>query len=453
MPYSEEHILNDKFQHYSVQIATPDQFIHPEDRIARSDHTWHGAAIMWHESLNSNVVNISNTNDRFTGIKLNFRGESILAISAYLPTSGKDDDFLCCMDELSNFLLENCADTDTILIGTDSNCSARATPRRLLGFQHFCEDHNLLKICSSEPTFHHSNGTSSSNIDMFLISRNRKSKLSNISLQCNQEHPENFSSHDPVMATLSVPSHEITVRKEKYSHTYSEFTKSRVIWNENNLDTYQRTAGQILSEYEQLFREPDFIPLKCQLYSELLVKAGEICLETKSPRIDKKVQHCPQVHHAWKHLQKYFKIWKKEGKPRAASNPSYMQYRQSRANFQQIRRYQFNLKSIKNNNYLMTTNASDRNKYFQLVKRLRGVSKKQKLSELQTAAGTYYGSDTLEGFAKDAELLGEYVGESSDYDNEFYRLCIQDNQIIFEMKDEYSQKIPKMIWRIFSTRS
>ena len=102
----------------------------------------------------------------------------------------------------------------------------------------------------------------------------------------------------------------------------------------------------------------------------------------------------------------------------------------------------------------MSTNASDRNKYFQLVKRLRGASsKKQKLSELQTAAGTYYGSDTLEGFARDAELLGEYVGESSDYDNEFYRLCIQDNQIIFEMKDEYSQKIPKMIWRIFSTRS
>ena len=82
----------------------------------------------------------------------------------------------------------------------------------------------------------------------------------------------------------------------------------------------------------------------------------------------------------------------------------------------------------------MITNASAKNKYYPLVKRLRGASKKQKLSELQTAAGTYYGGDTLEGFARDAEILGEYVGESPHYENEFYKLCIQDNQFIFKMK-------------------
>ena len=126
LPYSEEHVLNDKLKHYSIQISTPDQFIHPEDRVASSDHTWHGAAIMWHDSVSSNVVNISNTNDRFTGIRLSFRGQSVLAITAYLPTSGKDDEFLSCLSELSNFIVENDIDADTILIGTDSNCSSNS---------------------------------------------------------------------------------------------------------------------------------------------------------------------------------------------------------------------------------------------------------------------------------------------------------------------------------------
>ena len=56
-----------------------------------------------------------------------------------------------------------------------------------------------------------------------------------------------------------------------------------------------------------------------------------------------------------------------------------------------------------------------------------------------------YGSDTFEGFASHAEALGQFVGEtSSDFDNEFYRLCIRDNQCIFEFKGEDIIKIPHM---------
>ena len=148
------------FQDYSVQISTPDQFTLPEDRIACSDHTWHGAGVMWHAALDSNVLNIRNTHDRFTGIKLTYKEHSVLAISAYLPTSGKDDNFLYCLAELSNYIMDNNADVDTVLIGTDSNCSDKSTARRLRGFMTFCNTHNFLKISHSEPPFHHSNGLS-----------------------------------------------------------------------------------------------------------------------------------------------------------------------------------------------------------------------------------------------------------------------------------------------------
>ena len=123
------------FEHYSVQISTPDQFTPPEDRLSGADHTWHGAAIIWHESLNSSIINLSNIHARFTGIKLYFQEQPMLAISAYLPTSGRDDEFLECLSELSNFIQENTAGNDTIVIGTDSNCSDRSTQRRSQGFK------------------------------------------------------------------------------------------------------------------------------------------------------------------------------------------------------------------------------------------------------------------------------------------------------------------------------
>ena len=75
---------------------------------------------------------------------------------------------------------------------------------------------------------------------------------------------------------------------------------------------------------------------------------------------------------------------------------------------------------------------------------MRGSQSKQKLTALYTPAGVYYGEDTLEGFTKDAEMLGKFVEESSEYDNYFYRLCIQDDQFIFDFTSEECMKIPKM---------
>ena len=402
VPYSEEQSINDVFKDYSVQISTPDQFTPPEDMLGRGEHIWHGAAIMWHESMNSNVLGVANTHERFTGIKLSFSEEYILAISAYLPTSGRDDDFLSCLAELSNFISENNDQNGTVLIGMDSNCSEKSTSRRILGFQQFCWENNLLKVCHSAPTFHHSNGTSESNIDYFLITKSSSTRLNSIFSQCNLDYPQNFSSHDPVFTTVTVPSSDQSTKKEKYSHTYSAFAPSRVVWTEDNLSEYQRTAAKVLSEFEEFLPAPELIPLKCKLYSELLVKAAEICFETKQPKATKKARHPQQLHHAWKHLEKCFNTWKREGKPRGSLHQSHKLYRQARGHFQHIRRYGSNLKTIKFNNLLMETHRSDKMKHFKLMRSLRGSHSKQTLTTLHTPAGSYYGSDTLEWFARDA---------------------------------------------------
>ena len=61
----------------------------------------------------------------------------------------------------------------------------------------------------------------------------------------------------------------------------------------------------------------------------------------------------------------------------------------------------------------------------------RGESLKSITNKIVTPIGTYLGSDVLEGFAADAEHLVKTVGESNEFDNEFYKLCIEDNMFIF----------------------
>ena len=67
-------------------------------------------AALWDDSLASSVIHVANTNARFTGIKVKLSEVSILAISLYLPTAGKDEEFIECLAELSSYISDNSTD-------------------------------------------------------------------------------------------------------------------------------------------------------------------------------------------------------------------------------------------------------------------------------------------------------------------------------------------------------
>ena len=106
VPYSEELNMNTMVSDYAVQISTPDQFTHPEDKIEYPGHTWHGAAILWHESLSSHTSNIQNVHSRFTAIKIMIEECSVLAISAYLPQVEKIQNILTVLVSFQPSLLQ-----------------------------------------------------------------------------------------------------------------------------------------------------------------------------------------------------------------------------------------------------------------------------------------------------------------------------------------------------------
>ena len=198
-PYYQENAMNKTFPEYSLQISSPDMFTPAEDLLCSADHAWHGTAIMWHASLDSCVSRMKTTNARFTAIRIIIQEEKFLALSVYFPTSGKDEEYLECTSDLSNFVAEYRNEDYNVLIGTDSNCSEKSSTRRIQALNHLCKELDLEKVCTSQSTFHHHNGSSESNIDYFLISRKYAAKLSKLISHCTTNTPSNLSSHDPVL--------------------------------------------------------------------------------------------------------------------------------------------------------------------------------------------------------------------------------------------------------------
>ena len=415
-------------------------FDHNEDKMLKSGQTWHGAAIGWHQDLHPEVAHLPSNNARLSGIKLSTNSGSILTISLYAPTSGKDDEFLECITDLTEYILSNFHSGDSLLIGTDSNCSTKSTPRRQACWMSFIQSFSLFIHSTGAATFHHNNGFSESSIDFFLSSKNLK--LENVRQLCTLDFPLNLSSHDPLLSSVRIAMPEKS--HSRFSHTYSNFNLERIIWDTNKIPEYQNMASQALSQAIQYWNTPETTPLLCSLLPSLLVKCAKLVFQTKTMGGPRKFRESKAVLRAEKDLTREHRKWKRAGKPLSSADPDRAKYVLAKSNLQRIRRYEDNLKAIKDNNNLMHCNTYDRNKVYSKMKYLRGAASGSATSKLVTPVGTYHDEDVLEGFAADAEHLGKPNKNLDCYDNYFYNLCILDNLYIFELKENLQHRIPPM---------
>ena len=418
--------------------------MNPEDMLNKPDHTWHGSAIAWHHTLDSYIENIPTSNERFTGVHINFPGFKVLAISVYFPTSGKDDEFMECISSLSNFLREYQAEGEDVIIGTDSNCSEKSSSRRSKAFLAFCDEFCLTKQSTTSSTFHHPNGTSESCIDFFLITAKSKMKTTNLLSLCTLDNPLNFSSHDPIFASIEIPMNKTIEKPSLFAETYSNFEQLKIKWNPEKIPTYEKLVEEFLTKCDSTFPNHEYIPLKCSLYSDLMVKAAELVFDHAEPYRNSKQKVSRKMNKAGEHLQSKFNSWKKAGKPKDQTNQYFQEYTAARGDFQRSRRDEINKSTIRENNKIMYSENNNIDNMYKMMKNIRGEKSKRMTNKLVTPVGTYHGKDVLEGFAADAEHLGKLVGESGEFDNEFYRLCIADNSYIFDFKGEDTIKIPEM---------
>ena len=443
LPYHDKNTLNHCFPDYNFQISAPDMFQHPEDQLNKSSHIWHGVAIAWRKGIPASIHYLKSTHERFVGIKMSISSISLLLISFYAPTAGKDDEFLESISYLTEYIQSNTSPGDQVLIGTDCNCSAKSTPRRQQSWKSFCEALLLETYQPSSPTFHHHNGSSESYIDLFVASKGIN--LESPSQHCTLENPLNLSSHDPIITSLHVhlEKHD---NLSKFSKTYSDLKRQKIVWDTTKLQRYQQLSAKALNDVMAYWDTPETIPLLSSLVSKLLVQCATLVFDSKSSvSRNQSHQQSLKIRQAQNSVKSSFQCWKRSGKPASKSNPTRLAYTAARARLQILQRYEDNLHLIRQNNHLMYSHTKNRNQVYAYMKKVRGAHSDTTTSTLHTPVGSFHGEDVLEGFAADAEHLGKLNENSKCFDRGFYNLCKLDNLYIFELTEEQPKIAPMSI--------
>ena len=324
LPFHEQSILSSLHPDYSFTISTPDMYRQPEDLLQNPGHVWHGVAVGWRRDIAASITPLENTCDRIAGVKLNLQQRSLLLLSYYAPTAGKDDDYLDSVCNLSDFLRQYLSPGDGVIIGADYNCSTKSPTKSQEAWSDICVKFQLATHHPPYPSFHHHNGLSESFLDIFATSTNIV--VQNLVQHCTLDSPLNLSSHDPIETGTLVKLY-ICKQQSMYSSTYSDFKRQRIIWDKSKLPQYQAMVSDALKDALHTWSTPETIPHLTSLVSRLLVTSAVMVFHprTQKPNNNPK-KHSLKIRRAQNRLKKTFLVWKYSGKPTLKADPKRAAY-------------------------------------------------------------------------------------------------------------------------------
>ena len=453
LPYSEvDTKLISDFPGYNFLSTASDMFIPAEELMLTSGTAWQGTTIGWSIDIDKFVTKLPVISDRFCGISYSDSRTFLLSYTAYLPTSGQDEEFLEVLAQLSADITQHRQNNVAVIIGADTNQSKKSSKRRTEAMDQFRREFFFKSILlSEEPTFHHNNQTSVSQIDtiLYFIPQTSGIDLKFLEHLCKLDNSSNLSSHDVILASMKLPLIKEETSETDYSETYQPFHVKKPRWEESGIVNYQKQTFNVLSDLFEVFQGPEFIPALSEMCSKMLVISAEQNYEVSKPNLNKKKKQFPGF--SKEHLKAYIehekicRQWRISGRPQSNLHPAKAAKLKSQRYLQQIARQDESNKSLKLHEELMETHSKDINNVCSKLKKIRGdKSKSIDIPSIQTLCGDYKGENVLEGFCANTEKLCNVNNGESELDHKFFKMCAEDNQIIFELTSEDEIKIPNM---------
>ena len=180
-----------------------------------------------------------------------------------------------------------------------------------------------------------------------------------------------------------------------------------------------------------------------------MVRTAERELETSDPK-KARPKNGPffskELRKAYQEHVNADKKWRKSGRPTNSDDPSVIARKETRARLQKVRKDETNNRQRKINEDLMDTLLNNISNVSKNLKKISNGSKGQNnpIDFIDTLVGRFSGENVLEGFAANIEELNSDRKDMTNFDNEFYKMCIEDNMIIFDFTSNQLDKIPLM---------
>ena len=184
-------------------------------------------------------------------------------VCVYLPTSGREHDFLAELSNLESTLTElsEAHPSSPIFVRGDSNVN-RNNSNRVILFKHFMKRFSLLRVFMHHDTYHHfvGDGQYDSDIDVILHTHQVDVRESVISIRCVKDHPDMLSHHDMVLSVCSVPPvpHHCpgAAKDDLVTAPRIPNKRERIVWSDVGIDSYESQISPILRQIRQDWLHP-----------------------------------------------------------------------------------------------------------------------------------------------------------------------------------------------------
>ena len=309
--------LNDFLQYYCVQLAflsepnifqsdllpTIDQIKGGYTHFLNSDDIYDpelpmvqnrmvgGTLVLWKTCLDPYVTIHQPTTSSHTALILKLPEHQItIHVCIYLPTSGKEHDFVTELTNLHLTLVElselyPCA---AFFIRGDSNVNTKNMKRVHL-LSQITEYFNLASVHISHPTYHHftGGGQYDSNINVLLYSRDKGASEVLIDVICKKENPSMLSHHDILLSQCIIPATPKSTKDCENLIVGPRITNTRLkcIWNTEGVAKYMECIGPILSELRSTWLVPDSpasMSVLLQMTHHVLINTASVTNKSRS---------------------------------------------------------------------------------------------------------------------------------------------------------------------------
>ena len=218
-----------------------------------------GCMILWKTHLDSHVHPCLSSSSSFLPIVFSPPGHrTSIHLSIYLPTAGRDTEFVEEMVKLGNCiedLLEKYQDAILFIRG-DANVNPKNLTRCKI-LERFCEQWDLVSPAVHHPTYHHFTGQGAydSQLDILLHSKTVTEDLTKII--CKLTNPLVTSHHDILLSSFSLP-HHIKTGPNPVLPLAPKVNNNRVKihWNKLGIEAYGKCVGYNLARFRSTWLDP-----------------------------------------------------------------------------------------------------------------------------------------------------------------------------------------------------
>ena len=384
-----------------------------------------GTLILWKKSLDQFITVLPSKTSSFHAILFQpLNAQPSLHVSLYLPTSGKEAEFIAEITKLRTFL-EEMLDSHPeylVFIRGDSNVNMNNKARVKI-FNNFMTNLNLSSVPFNHNTYHHfmGGGLFDSKIDVLLYVETKDVHEEVSDIFCSKEYPIIQSHHDVISSVFILPEKTTPAVRPINLVPVVPNIRMKTVWSAETIPAYQSLIGQSLADLRERWLVPSSrssVALLIQLSSEILSSAASASNTTfalsespstrssKTPRAIKSAQN--KVQRLCRHL-----------KTIDPTDPNYLttalKLKGAKVSLRKkVRIITAKKITAEDQKMFSVLSAPKASTIFRRIKSMKSVSAKP-ISFLKVGSDIYHGEDVKKGFFTSISELKTRTGGESEF--------------------------------------